>query len=91
VDGRVEHVSADAQDGNTQEANMTASQDRKNQPLSYKTLVTLDAMSLELEGTRLMLNAGMQTTAEIKLGDQTVLEYLLSPVRKAFHEAGRER
>jgi HlyD family secretion protein len=33
----------------------------------------------------------MQVTAEIKLGERTVLEYLLSPVRKAFHEAGRER
>jgi HlyD family secretion protein len=91
VDGRVEHVSADAQDSNTQEASMTASQDRKKQPFSYKALVALDSMNLELEGTRFMLNAGMQTTAEIKLGDQTVLEYLLSPVRKAFHEAGRER
>jgi HlyD family secretion protein len=33
----------------------------------------------------------MQVAAEIKLADQTILEYLLSPVRKAFHEAGRER
>jgi HlyD family secretion protein len=91
VDGRVEHVSADAQDGNTQDAGMAANQERKNPSLSYKALVALDSMNLELEGTRLMLNAGMQATAEIRLGDQTVLEYLLSPVRKAFHEAGRER
>jgi hemolysin D len=33
----------------------------------------------------------MQVIAEIRLGDRTVLEYLLSPVRKAFHEARRER
>jgi hemolysin D len=33
----------------------------------------------------------MQVIAEIRLGDRTVLEYLLSPGRKAFHEAGRER
>ena len=33
----------------------------------------------------------MQVVAEIKLGERTVLEYLLSPVRKAWHEAGRER
>lgn len=91
VDGRVEYVGADAQDNTMQEAGMTADRDRKSQPLSYKTLVALNSMSLELEGTRLLLNAGMQTTAEIKLGEQTVLEYLLSPVRKAFHEAGRER
>jgi len=28
---------------------------------------------------------------EINLGTRTVLEYLLSPVRKAWQEAGRER
>ena len=33
----------------------------------------------------------MQVDAEIKLGDRTVLEYVLSPVRKAFHEAAHER
>ena len=33
----------------------------------------------------------MQILAEIHLGQRTVLEYLLSPVQKAFHDAGRER
>jgi hemolysin D len=33
----------------------------------------------------------MQVTAEINLGTRTVLEYLLSPVSGALHEAGRER
>ncbi|MHB0984373.1 MAG: hypothetical protein ACYC05_02115 [Sulfuricella sp.] len=34
------------------------------------------------------LGAGMQASAEILLGRRTVMEYLLSPVQKAFHEAG---
>jgi HlyD family secretion protein len=33
----------------------------------------------------------MQTDAEILLGTRTVMEFLLSPVRKAWHESGRER
>jgi HlyD family secretion protein len=33
----------------------------------------------------------MQVAGEIHLGTRTVLEYLLSPVQKAFHDAGRER
>jgi HlyD family secretion protein len=33
----------------------------------------------------------MQVAAEIHLGTRTVLEYLLSPVRKVVFEAGRER
>lgn len=40
---------------------------------------------------RLPLAAGMQATAEILLGTRSVLEYLLSPLQKAWHEAGRER
>lgn len=44
-----------------------------------------------MHGERFALSAGMQANAEIWLGDRTVLEYLLSPVRKAWHEAGRER
>lgn len=44
-----------------------------------------------MDEKRFALSAGMQTNAEIKLGDRTVMEYLLSPVGKAWHEAGRER
>jgi HlyD family secretion protein len=36
------------------------------------------------------LSPGIQVNAEIKLGTRTVLEYLLSPVQKTLHEAGRE-
>ncbi|MBK8522859.1 MAG: hypothetical protein IPL58_01200 [Betaproteobacteria bacterium] len=63
----------------------------RNQPLVYKALVTLKAMKLEMDGEKFPLSAGMQTSAEIMLGTRTVAEYLLSPVRKAWHEAGRER
>jgi len=48
-------------------------------------------MHLEMDGERFLLGAGMQANAEILLGTRSVFEYLLSPVRKAWHEAGRER
>lgn len=57
----------------------------------YKALVTLKAMRLEMDGQKFPLSAGMQSSAEILLGTRTVAECLLSPVRKAWHEAGRER
>jgi len=91
VEGAVEHVSADASDNNTGNGNTQTDPNRKNQPLVYKALVALKQMSLEMDQQRFMLSAGMQTNAEIRLGDRTVMEYLLSPVRKAWHEAGRER
>ena len=74
---------------------VNARQDSSGQPLSgqsaYRALVALRTQTLAAEAGAMRLNAGMQIAAEIRLGDQTVLEYLLSPVRKAFHEAGRER
>jgi HlyD family secretion protein len=33
----------------------------------------------------------MQVNAEIHLGMRSVLEYLLSPIQKVAHKAGRER
>jgi len=91
VEGSVEHVSADAADNNTGNGNSQTDPARKNQPLVYKALVALKRMDLEMDNERFVLSAGMQTNAEIRLGDRTVMEYLLSPVRKAWHEAGRER
>ena len=91
VDGVVEHVGADALDATAQEAGASAAERAASKPLTYKALVSLKAMSLNVEGERLDLGAGMQTTAEISLGHRSVMEYLLSPVQKAWHEAGRER
>jgi HlyD family secretion protein len=46
---------------------------------------------LESYGRPVKLVPGMQVNAEIHLGTRSVLEYLLSPVQKVAHEAGRER
>jgi membrane fusion protein, hemolysin D len=59
--------------------------------LAFRALIDLESQALEADGRRYRLIPGMQLTAEVNLGTRTVLEYLLSPVRKAFHEAGRER
>lgn len=91
VDGSVTQVGADASEpGNNPQSNTQTGQKTLDQ-LTYRTIVALKTQTLEVGGERLKLTPGMQVVAEIKLGDQTVLEYLLSPVRKAFHEAGRER
>lgn len=91
LDGIVEHVGADAADANTSNGIQPHETARKAQPLLYKALIRLNGMALETDGQKFPLAAGMQTNAEIRLGDRTVLEYLLSPVRKAWHDAGRER
>jgi hemolysin D len=40
---------------------------------------------------RFPLGVRMQVSAELLLGRRTLMEYLLSSVRKAFHEAVMER
>ena len=57
----------------------------------FRTLVTLPSSTLVADGRSYALNAGMQVTAEIMIAERSVLEYLTSPIRGAFHEAARER
>lgn len=57
----------------------------------YKALLNLERPHLEFDGKHFALSPGMQLAAEINLGTRTVLEYLLSPVRRTAAEAGRER
>ncbi len=91
--GEVVHVSADAQDqpASTSQQQSYSSSETRTKGLIYKTVVTLDKQALIADGARLDLTPGMQVVAEINLGTRTVFEYLLSPVQKAFTEAGRER
>ena len=95
IEGRVEHVSADSADNTPHAAANSPSAGEANPQgvrlLAYKALIGLPRSYLELDGERFALGVGMQTSAEIMLGTRTVMEYLLSPVRKAWHEAGRER
>ena len=87
IDGTVVHLGADAADP-TNDKNRDP---RAALQSNYKALVRLERQSLEMEGQTLKLAAGMQVIAEIHQGQRTVMEYLLSPVQKAFHEAARER
>lgn len=94
VDGIVDQVSADASE-NMGQAKMgeqgIVPTTKASTQLHYRTLVTLSNQQLIADGNKHKLTPGMQVTAEIKLGTRSVLEYLFSPVTKAFQEAGRER
>ncbi|MGH8749367.1 MAG: HlyD family type I secretion periplasmic adaptor subunit [Burkholderiales bacterium] len=93
VEGTVERVSADATEApsaNTRSDALTG-RDRPMGPLAYRMVVALKDQVLESDGARFALGAGMQVGAEIHLGTRSILEYLLSPVQRAFHEAAQER
>jgi HlyD family secretion protein len=93
VQGRVLHVNADATEApsaNTRSDALTG-RDRPMGPLAFRALVELASQELAADGRRYALQPGMQVAGEIHLGTRSILEYLLSPVQKAFHEAARER
>lgn len=85
LDAKVARVSADSTERSGEAA--------KTQGGSYAYRAQLEPLTQELRlgEARHTLLPGMQLTAEIKLAERTVLEYLLSPVQKVVAEAGRER
>jgi hemolysin D len=95
--GKVVHVSADATESNRSNpnGNQASTAIDSSQPsttATYKARIQLDKqMMTDPQGNKLTITPGMQVVAEVNQGRRTVLEYLLSPVRKAVNEAGRER
>ena len=84
-------ISPDASDAADARTERRAGEQLSTTGSGYRTLVSLNTPYLEADGKRYPLSPGMQVTAEINLGTRTVLEYILSPVQRTLHEAGRER
>jgi len=93
VEGIVRRISADATEAPSANTRSDAlgGRDRPMGPLAYRTQVELKTQDLVVEGAKFALAAGMQVSSEINLGTRSILEYVLSPVQKAWQEAGRER
>lgn len=93
LDGTLSRVSPDAGDGREARSERRGAASDSGPPGApgYRALVSLHKPFLEVDGKRFPLQPGMQVTAEINLGTRTVLEYVLSPVRRTLHDAARER
>jgi hemolysin D len=86
LEGVVRNVSADS----TVDDEAGASGRQLGSPV-FNALIELGSQELPASGLQLPLAAGMQVSAEIMQGRRTVLEYLLSPVRRVASEAALER
>lgn len=83
LEGRVALLSAD-----------TSMPQNNERPVpSYRALITLGTVQMNsaIAGGPLSLSPGMSVTAEIHQGRRSVLDYLLSPMKKVAQEAARER
>jgi HlyD family secretion protein len=90
VDGTVQQVGADASEQGAGSGTARGEPPSSGQA-KFRAIVALAARGLENGAHRHSLAPGMQVQAEIKLGSRTVVEYLLSPVQRAWREAGREQ
>ena len=63
----------------------------KEQGLVYMARVRLLQDHIVVDGRKSPLSPGLSATAEIKTGDRPIIDYLLSPLARRMHEAGRER
>jgi HlyD family secretion protein len=86
LEGTVKTIAADVSAATTQDAKSPATAD-----LGFKAMVSLNSQQLTVRGQPFVLNPGMQVVAEIRQGERTVMEYLLSPVTATVVQAGRER
>ena len=91
INGHVECVSPDAAElPDTRESDRKDTREHVRAPSGFRTLVALDLPYFERDAKQFPVPAGMLVSAEVNLGSRTVMEYLLSPVQKTVHEAGRE-
>lgn len=88
IDGVIDHIGPDVADTSTAGV---ATADPAQAVMRYPAWVRLARQQLLVDGRPLPLSPGMQVVADIHQGRRSVLEYLLSPVRKAWMEAARER
>jgi hemolysin D len=65
--------------------------EEKEKGLVYKARARLLQDYIVVDGKKSWLSSGLSATAEIKTGDRPVIDYLLSPLARRLHEAGRER
>lgn len=96
VEGEVIQVGPDASDAdpaNSSNRSNGADNGREHQggTLNYKALVALKSQQITADGESFRLLPGMQVIVEIRQGRRTVLEYLLSPLKKTVHDSARER
>jgi hemolysin D len=84
-------ASAGPADSNKFTANGQGQTQSGTEPLAFRTSLDLKTRTRDVLGGWFRLSPGTQVSTELNLGMRTVVEYLRSPVAKAFQEAGRER
>lgn len=85
-------VVSDARLDRAKEADAPADEtERQARQPAYVARISVREGGIDTEQGWKAMEAGMAVTAEIKTGQRRIIEYLLSPLLRYRHEAGRER
>lgn len=91
AEGRVRTVSADSFTSNPDQSPMRPGQGTGQQgPSFYRARVTLDAVRLHDVPASFRVNTGMPVTVDIKVGERTIMQYLLRTILPPVKEGMRE-
>jgi hemolysin D len=92
LDGRVIGVSRDVvgQDEARAQANATPTTQSAGSP-AYVARIALAKTTMLIDGQVEELQPGMAVTADIRTGNRTIIDYLLSPLRRRTEESLHER
>jgi hemolysin D len=95
MEGRVVDVSKDVITNETppggQSPSQTSNDQRTASPPTYVARIRLAKTVMRVDGRDAPLGPGMSVTAEIKTGDRTIIDYLLSPLARKTQESLHER
>ena len=94
IDGRVVDVSRDVVNDDPPQPDGAAAQtpsDRQRKSPTYVARIALSKTSMMIDGRLEPLQPGMSITAEIKTGNRTIIDYLLSPLARKTQESLHER
>lgn len=91
VDAVVTHTSANAITPAEQSGQHPDTLASLAQQAVFPARLKLQQSQIEVDGRKVQITPGLMLTAEIKTGQRTVLDYLLSPILKDLNESGNER
>jgi hemolysin D len=92
IEGRVVSVSRDVVNPDaTPRAAATQPTPQPTAPPAYAARIALSKTSMVIDGQLQQLQPGMAVTADIRTGNRTIIDYLLSPLSRKTAESLHER
>ena len=91
IDDRDANNTADVTNLVRRQTSSQVSATPQTQNLVFPVTVEVDQPYMMVDGNKVALTSGMMATVEIRTGDRSVIDYVLSPLREVQSTVARER